>query len=315
MKKLKAICFGEVLWDVFPGEARIGGAPLNVASRLSSFGLQTEMISQIGKDERGDIILDYLQAQGVGTENISVSNSYPTGIVKVSLSSNGSASYEISHPSAWDKMQISEEAKKAVEESSVFIFGSLACRDEVSRKALFSLLPLARYKVLDFNLRPPHYTIRIILELIQQADFIKFNDDELFEIAAVLGSPYNSIEQNILFVSSNTAAKTICVTKGRHGAVVFHDDNWYYNSGYKIMVKDTVGAGDSFLATLLAKMLKGFATQKALDYACAVGALVAAEEGANPKITEEQVEKFMFPKRKHSTTSALDPRGAESNDR
>ena len=293
--KLKAVCFGEVLWDVFPDQARIGGAPLNVASRLSSFGIQTEMISQIGKDLKGEKILAYLREQGVEAENVSSSESYPTGIVKVSLSPGGSASYEIAYPSAWDKIQVSQNNRQAVEESSVFVFGSLVCRDELSRSTLFTLLPFARYKVLDFNLRPPHYSEDLILELIQQADFIKFNDDELFEIAALLGSPYNSLEQNISFVALKTAAKTICVTKGQHGAVLFHENNWYYNSGYKVGVKDTVGAGDSFLATLLAKMLTGTEVQRSLDNACAMGALVAAEEGANPVIQNEVLEKFLYP--------------------
>ena len=68
-----------------------------------------------------------------------------------------------------------------------------------------------------------------------------------------------------------------------------------YNSGYQIKVKDTVGAGDSFLASLIAKILTKENPQNALDYACAVGALVAGREGANPKLEAEEIKKFMFP--------------------
>ena len=67
----------------------------------------------------------------------------------------------------------------------------------------------------------------------------------------------------------------------------------YYNSGYKVKVADTVGSGDSFLAGLLYQLFTGNSPQNAIDFACALGALVAQNEGANPKITKEEIEKFM----------------------
>lgn len=293
MAKIRAVCFGEVLWDVFSDEERIGGAPLNVASRLSSLGVESEMISNVGKDKRGEDIISYLQSNRVQTENIGIDENYSTGVVNVTLSAGGSASYEIAHPAAWDKIKITSSSKKSVKDSDVFIFGSLVCRDEVSRETLYELLPSAKYKVFDCNLRPPHYEESVLRELIQAADFIKFNDDELFEIAEMLQSPYNSLEQNIWFIKNQFPAQSICVTKGGHGAVLLHGDQLFYNSGYKIKVKDTVGAGDSFLATLLAGLLKGKGVQLSLDTACAMGALVAGSEGANPSLTVEEVSSFM----------------------
>jgi len=283
------------LWDVFPDKARIGGAPLNVASRLSATGIETEIISRIGTDQKGKDILVYLKGNNVGTENIELDATYPTGMVNVTLSSSGSATYEIAYPSAWDKIEISESSLNAVSKADVFIFGSLVCRDEISRNTLFHLLESANYKVFDINLRPPHYQKETLRQLMQKADFIKFNDEELFEIAAMLGSPFNSLEQNLLFISEKTNTKSICVTKGSHGAVLLSERKLVYNSGYQIKVKDTVGAGDSFLASLIAKLLTKENPQNALDYACAVGALVAGSEGANPKLEAEEIKKFMFP--------------------
>jgi len=293
--KIKAVCFGEVLWDVFPDKARIGGAPLNVVSRLSATGIETEIISRIGTDQKGKDILAYLKGNNVGTENIQTDATYPTGMVQVTLSNSGSATYEISYPSAWDKIEVSKSSINSVSKADVFIFGSLVCRDEISRNTLFSLLESANYKVFDINLRPPHYQKEVLQQLMQKADFIKFNDEELFEIAAMLGSSFNSLEQNLLFISEKTNTPSICVTKGSHGAVLLSEGKLVYNSGYQIKVKDTVGAGDSFLASLIAKLLTKENPQKALDYACAVGALVAGSEGANPKLEVEEIKKFMFP--------------------
>jgi fructokinase len=129
--------------------------------------------------------------------------------------------------------------------------------------------------------------------LMNKADFIKFNDDELYEISTFLDSPFHSLEQNIQFIAETTNTQHICVTKGSHGAVLFYNNRLFYNSGYKINVADTVGAGDSFLAGLLTQLLTGIDPQKAINFACALGALVAQEEGANPKISTEVIAKFM----------------------
>ncbi|WP_339651761.1 carbohydrate kinase [uncultured Salegentibacter sp.] len=295
MVNRKAVCFGEILYDVFPDRERIGGAPLNVASRLSGLGISTEMISKVGDEEKGEKLISYLESKNIKTKNISKDPNFTTGVVNVKLSESGSATYEIAHPVAWDKIEISEAIKNSVKNADAFIFGSLICRDEVSRKTLFELLPEAKYRIFDINLRPPYYEKEVLEKLMEQADFIKFNDDELFEIAEMMGSKHNSLEQNLHFISEKTNTKTICVTKGRHGAVLLKDGVRYYNSGFKVKVKDTVGAGDSFLASLIAGLLKEEESQNTLDFACAVGALVAGKEGANPEISGDIIKKFMFP--------------------
>jgi fructokinase len=74
---------------------------------------------------------------------------------------------------------------------------------------------------------------------------------------------------------------------------LYHRDSWFYNSGFKIRVKDTVGAGDSFLAALVNGLIKAIPLQLALDNACAMGALVAGSDGANPIITEKDLRRFI----------------------
>ena len=297
MKKknnLSAVCFGEVLWDVFPSHKKIGGAPLNVALRMNSLGMATTIISRVGLDQDGDEILSYINNQGVSSDGIQVGEGNKTGVVNVMINEKGNASYDIMYPSSWDKISLTNEMIEKVSASDVFIFGSLICRDEVSRSTLYALLEKAKYKVLDANLRAPYYTMEVLNELMSKADFIKLNDEELWEISRKLESPYNSFEQNIKFIAERTNTKQVCVTKGAFGAVLYYNDKFYYNSGYFIKVVDTVGAGDSFLATLTARLLKGKSPQKSLNYACAVGALVAGQEGANPKISDAEIKKYMM---------------------
>nr|WP_315143018.1 carbohydrate kinase [uncultured Flavobacterium sp.] len=291
---LSIVTFGEVLWDIFPAHKKIGGAPLNVSLRMNSLGVNTTMISRIGDDDNGKDIISFLNNQNISSNSIQVGEEYKTGVVNVMINEKGNASYDILYPSSWDKIALTNEMIEKVSESDAFVFGSLICRDEVSRSTLYGLLDKAKYKVLDANLRAPYYTKEILDELMLKADFIKLNDEELYEISQQLESPYNSFEQNIKFIAEKTNTKHVCVTKGAFGAVLYYNGKFYYNSGYFIKVVDTVGAGDSFLASLLVRLLRGKSPQKALNYACAVGALVAGHEGANPKISDKEIVKFMM---------------------
>ena len=293
-RKLKVVSYGEVLWDVFDNEKKIGGAPLNVALRMKTLGCDVAMISCVGNDADGIAIIDHVKSLGLDTASIVKSEEFPTGLVQVSLNDTGSASYQINYPSAWDKIVLNATTRKLVANADVLIYGSLVCRDSVSRLALEELLKNDIYKVFDVNLRKPHYSYDIIEKLMQSANFIKFNDEELFEIAAVMKSPFTSLEGNMQFMAEKTNSKAICVTKGKDGASLLWDGKLYHNNGYPIKVADTVGAGDSFLATLITLLLSNNSNpQKAIDFACAVGALVAESVGANPEISFAKINELM----------------------
>ncbi len=292
---MQAVCFGEVLFDNFPTYSKIGGALLNVCVRLKSLGMDVSMISGVGNDSNGKDIIRYLRKQGVDTSGILVQQEYPTGKVNVILNDKGVASYDISYPVAWDKILMLDAHEDLVKNADVLVFGSLACRDAVTRSTLQCILKFARYKVFDVNLRVPHYTNERLIDLMKEANFIKFNDEELYEIADYLGSSYYSMEQTIAFIAKETGTDTICVTKGAYGAVLYNHGNFYYNSGYRIKVLDTVGSGDSFLASVIYKLFNEDSPQVALNFGCAVGALVAGSEGANPILTKQRIAKFMNP--------------------
>jgi len=282
-------CFGEVLWDVFPDHEKIGGAPLNVALRLKSFKNEVAIISSVGKDDLGNKLIDYLNENSLETKFIQIDEMLQTGKVSVTLDSNGSASYEIKQPVAWDTIQLNNKLIELVKKSNVFVFGSLVCRNIVSKQTLFELLKVANFKVFDVNLREPFYTFQLLNELMQKADFIKFNDEELELISKELNSGYATLEENMSFISEKFKASHICVTRGSKGAVLLVNEQFYFNEGYKIKVKDTVGAGDSFLASLIHKLMDNCEPQDSLNYACAVGSLVASSKGANPKLSESDI--------------------------
>ena len=289
----KIVCFGEVLWDVFPDKKRIGGAPLNVAIRCKSFGNDVALISSVGNDADGESLLSFIKENEINTNEIQINNMYETSHVDITIDKKGSASYTIKQPCAWDFIKFQESSKTLVKQSDVFVFGSLVARSQTSKETLFQLLEFGKFKVFDVNLRPPHYDMEVLNQFMNASDMIKFNDEELSEICSHLGLDSDNIEHQIKFISDQTHTNIICVTKGHKGAVLYINNDFYNCKGYMINVKDTVGAGDSFLATLIHHLQNKFTPQKCIDMACAVGALVASKEGANPKISALEIKNLM----------------------
>ena len=298
MKSNKIICFGEILWDIFEDGKKLGGAPFNVTNSLKDLGADVEFISRIGKDFLGNEILKELKSRGVSTIFLQEDPIYPTGKVTVSIDSDGSAKYEIDNDSAWDYIEKEAKTLKMVSDASAFVFGSLIARAK-SFEALNSFLKVSKFSIFDINLRPPFYNQSLLIDLMNKSDMLKFNDEELDIIANGLESPFNSIDKNIEFIAERTKTKIICVTKGKYGAVLYHHGDWFYNNGYRVKVKDSVGAGDSFLATLINGLIEKEPLQKTIDYACAMGALVANSFGANPTISMNDLESFIYTYKDH----------------
>ncbi len=292
---MKVTSFGEVLWDDFPSGKVLGGAPLNVIVRMQSLGADGSIISRYGDDEDGKELLRQIESKNVKTDLLQVCNECPTSLVKVTLDKSGSASYEIVYPCAWDRITVDEAALERVAQSDAFIFGSLATRDEVSRATLAQLLERAKFKIFDVNLRKPHYDTDRLLETMKKVNMVKLNDDELYELAEIYGSPYHSIEQNIVYLAKLTGVEILCVTLGSHGAALYKDGQLYRHSGFRVKVADTVGSGDSFLGGLAYKLLNNADPQEAVAFACALGALVASRHGATPDISLQEIETFMNP--------------------
>lgn len=291
----KITAFGEILWDNLPTGKVLGGAPVNLLTHLAALGADCSVISRCGNDADGAALREAIRRKHVAIDFIQTDPQLATSQVLVQLDTEGCAHYDIVYPCAWDKIQAGEAAKTRVAQSDVFIFGSLSVRDAVSRQALAELLPHASFKIFDVNLRPPHYRLADLRDMMRQADFIKLNDDELHEIATALGSPYRSIEQNIRFIAEHTHTRQICVTLGKHGALYFCDGELFAHHGYRVTVADTVGAGDSFLAGFIHQYLQRKPPQEILAFACALGSLVASRHGATPEVSLVEIEAMMNP--------------------
>ena len=292
----RVVSFGEILWDKLPSGKVPGGAPLNFAYRLNSFQNSLSIISKVGDDLLGKGLTEFLNKNGLDTEHIQISKIYKTGEVNVSIDKNGIADYDILNPVAWDDISLNLKNIELTKNSSVFVFGSLICRNMTSRRTLKELLKIAPFKLFDINLRSPYYNMNLIEELMLSSDFIKFNYEEIEEISTIYINKKATLENMIETISEKTKTKNICVTMGEKGACYYTNNSFYYQDGFKINVLDTVGAGDSFLATLVEGILNKTKPQEILKKACAVAALVASKEGATPTVSMTEINDLLVKK-------------------
>ena len=285
----RVVSFGEILWDKLPSGTVPGGAPLNFAYRLNSFQNSSSIISMVGDDSLGKKLIKFLNKNGLDTEHLQISKIYKTGEVNVSIDKNGIADYDILNPVAWDDISLNSKNIDLTKNCSIFVFGSLICRNITSRETLKELLKIAPFKLFDVNLRFPYYDLNLIKELMMCSDFIKFNHEEITEISSIYTKKKTSLENMIKTISEKTKTYDICVTMGEKGACYYTNNTFYFQDGFKINVSDTVGAGDSFLATLVEGILNKTKPQEILKKACAVAALVASKRGATPIVSKAEI--------------------------
>lgn len=281
---------GEILWDVLPEGKKAGGSSMNVALNLHKQGINSRLISAIGDDENGTELLSFLSTQQLSSNLIQLNKNLPTSTVAVKLDAEQQATYTIVEPVAWDALELTTDAIAAVQSADAFVYCSLTCRNEKSRATVLALIKQAKLKVFDINLREPFYTIATLKALLAEADILKINEHELLYLQTALNLTGSTDEQLLKQLTQLFDIQIICLTVGEKGAYVLHEDKLYHHPGYQVKVADTVGAGDSFLATFLASYLNGYPFEQILDRACKVGAFVASQKGANPPYGSEVFE-------------------------
>ena len=295
--------FGEILWDCLPSGKHAGGAPFNVAAHLAQLGTAVELISTVGVDPLGDEILQVAQDKGVGTQFVTRARvGLATGTVLVTLDANSNATYELVQPAAWDEIRVPAVALDAVVHGRALVFGSLAGRSPYNLDQLDRLLKLhGPRKFFDVNLRPPFVDPALVMSLARRADVMKLNDDELGQLAhfartGTLASNAPATEEEIsrecATLADATGVKSVCVTRGPHGAALWEEGNLTTAPAPPVTVRDTVGAGDAFMAGFVTGLSRGMDRRRTLENACKLGGYVASHYGATPILPEELVAEF-----------------------
>lgn len=285
------VCFGEILWDFLPEGLFPGGAPFNVAVHLQRLGVNAHLVSAIGRDLLGEELVRRMRHEGMEVSGLTRHQGLPTGYVRAALAATGDAQYEIVASVAWDQITPGEDSIRAVYGARAFAFGSLALRSTYNRAALDRLLAIltARpergagpepLRVFDVNLRPPFDDLALVRDYARRATLLKLNRTEAARLAG--DEPGFGREENHgRTIAHATGCGCVCITGGEHGAGLLRNGQWTWEVGRPVPVADTIGAGDAFLAALVAGLVKGDATDATLlARACRLGEWVATRRGA-----------------------------------
>jgi len=278
----RILCFGEVLWDCVPRGLFLGGAPANVSYHLTRLGCKASLVSAVGNDFLGEEILRRVAGWGIDTRFISRSPEKQTGVVLVDLSDPHKPNYDIVRDVAWDYIAGSEELDQAAQSADALVFGTLALREEHNRGLLEHLLSQAPgMKVFDVNLRPPFVDREQALALGRRSDLIKLNEDELSSL--IPGSESVSLAKRVQQLADLTGCEKLCVTCGAKGAGLLLDGVWHWVDARSVDVKDSIGAGDAFLAALIAGLIDGsHSPDQIVADAARLAEFVASCDGATP---------------------------------
>jgi fructokinase len=292
---MRIVSIGEILWDVIGQSEYLGGAPLNFAAHAHKLGHEVYLVSAVGGDERGRRALEAVRRLGVSCDSIQVVPDRPTGTAEVDLDPSGKPMFRIVRPAAYDYVRLTPELRSRITrlEPNWIYFGTLF---NISEAALASTLALLRdlpsaKRIYDVNLRDGNWTLTAVEQLASRADVIKLSDSEAEFLDASLGNEGEEfpIKHFCERWCDQYKCRTVCVTLGERGCVIYHDRVFTEAPGCRVNIADTVGAGDGFAAALVHGMGEGWSMERCTAFANAVAALVASRPGAIPEWRVEEV--------------------------
>ena len=286
---------GELLWDLLPDGARLGGAPANFTVMAGRLGNHAAILSRIGRDDRGRQAVNLLDPLPVDTEFLQVDPVHETGRVTVAFQ-NGQPAYTIHEPAAWDFLELSDEWIRLAERADAICFGSLAQRSLESRQTIQTLAaqtPASCVRVFDVNLRTPFYSSEVVQESLELATVMKMNDAEMPLVLGLLGlqacdpqDPQALRSGAEKLLEEFPTLKMVAVTRGGSGSLLVGRDAWHEHPGVAVAVADTIGAGDAFTAAMTHYMLRCADLATLNEAGNRWGGWVASQSGAMPPLSE-----------------------------
>lgn len=253
----RVLVVGEALVDVVrdaSGEvAHPGGSPLNVAVGLGRLGLDVTLHSRFGADRHGVAIARHLEASGVAVTPGTVTEA-PTSVALATVGADGAARYDFSID--WDPAPLDAAAFDAQAGFGAIHAGSIAAALEPGARAVERMLGAARERMIvsfDPNIRPAlmgdHATAAARTErLIALADLVKASDEDVAWLYPDAGVP------EVLARWRALGPALVVVTAGADGARALGAGAAVHVPAGETVVVDTIGAGDSFMAGLIAAL-------------------------------------------------------------
>lgn len=287
--------YGETLWDMFPDGSVLGGAVFNLSYRLMTLGDDARLITRLGTDELGERTLKRIRDLGLPIDHIQMDPRHPTGTVDVYLDEDKNPDYTINENVAYDHIHRTEDLVELMENADSLCFGTVVQRNERSRETFRSLVERFTGENIfyDINIRKNCYTEDVISQSLEVSTILKLNEEELLFLADMFSLFKDDIRGRAGELMAEFGLEHCVVTLGDRGIYAKSGKNEAYAPSYAVQLVDPVGAGDACAAGFL-DCLVG---EKDLEYTCrfanALGALVAAQQGATGEVPRDRVVSFM----------------------
>lgn len=286
--KPSVVGLGEILWDMLPAGAFLGGAPANFAFHANQLGARGLVVSAIGNDDLGERIFTELGHLNVASDGL-IRTEQPTGTVTVTTES-GQPTYTIHTDVAWDFIPFDAKLEAIAKAADAVCFGTLAQRSPGSAQTINTFLSETGkhcWRIFDINLRQQFYDTETIQSSLELAHVLKLNHEELPIIAELLELPTNP-DQAIAALLHNYGLRLIALTRGGAGSSLYSKWRTSHHPGYPVaQIADTIGAGDSFTAALVMGLLQFDDLDAIHDRAARLASYVCTQRGATPKLPDE----------------------------
>ena len=303
------LCCGEALIDMLPRQSTLGenayapyagGAIFNTAIALGRLGMPTGFFTGLSDDMLGDVLRETLAAANVDFSFCAIS-ARPTTVAFVKLV-NGSATYAFYDEGTAGRMITTNDLPALGDDIEAIHFGAISLIPDPcggTYEALLAREHEARVISLDPNIRPGFIKDKQshhdrIMRMAAQSDIIKFSDEDLEWFG--MSGDHDALAAQWL----NIGPKLVVITKGADGAVGYTRNMKVDVPSERVDVVDTIGAGDTFDAGVLASLrrdglltkyhvanLDQKAIRNALAFAAKVAAVTVSRAGANPPWAHE----------------------------
>lgn len=305
------LCCGEALIDMIPSPTdsgrdgfvpHAGGAVFNTAIALGRLGVRTGMLTGLSTDVFGRQLDDALVASHVDTSHVVTSDRHTT-LAFVQLT-DGHATYTFFDENSAGRMLAAEDMPDLSPEVSALYFGGISLACEPGAEAYMSLLESegqSRAVMIDPNIRPSfiadeaRYRDRLT-RMVRNADILKLSDEDLNWVVPEPLALNEKVDQMLAL-----GPAMVILTRGRAGATAFLSGGGEISvAAERVDIVDTVGAGDTFNAGVMAKLselglmskpalaeLPATAAEEALRHGARVAAVTVSRAGANPPWIDE----------------------------
>lgn len=257
---------GEALIDLVPGDqpqtyhAVPGGSPYNVAIGLTRLGHQVTLMARLGDKGFGRVLRDRARAEGLNLDAAPHAGE-PATLAVVSLNAEAQASYDFYLDGTADWQWTAQEIGRVPEQTAMLHFGSLASWTPPGDAKILDLADQMRGRgdVLisyDPNIRPRllvdhRHGQRVVERAVRLAHLTKASADDIAWLYP--GQRADDVARRWLALG----ATAVVITSSGDGADAFTAQGWsVHRPALDVVVADTVGAGDSFTAGLIASLIR-----------------------------------------------------------